>query len=81
LTLGVASSNPRNPRSITTSTSSEKRSISFQHFESDVPPLNVKLGPHSGSANSSRRVHVTQRSFSMLDAGRPSCGAADWQSA
>ena len=44
--------------------------MSCQAFESDVPPLKVRCGPISGSANSSRSVQHTQKSFSILTAGR-----------
>ena len=56
-----------------------RRSIRPQHLESDVPPLNVKLRPHSGMANSSLSVQHTQKSFSNEGAGRLSCSCASSQ--
>src|SRR6185295_13263058 len=52
------------------SRSSEKRSMSLQPFESDVPPLNVRCSPMPVSVNNSRRVQQIQKSFSMLAARR-----------
>jgi hypothetical protein len=53
-------------RSITISMSSEKRAISFHAVERDVPPLNVRRGPHWGRPNNSRKVQHPQKSFSTL---------------
>jgi hypothetical protein len=60
--------------------------MSAHAFESEVPPLNVRCGPISGSAKSSRKAQQTHKSFSMLAAGKrvldSACSyAARWSSA
>ena len=52
--------------------------MSFQAFESDVPPLKVKCSPMPGSAKSSRSVQHTQKSFSTLKACNPILASTCW---
>ena len=54
--------NPRKPRSIETSTSSEKRSITLNTFDNEVPPLKNKCSPMVGNANNRFNVHRTAAS-------------------
>src|SRR3989442_570922 len=60
--------NPKNPRSIETLMSSEKRSITLNTFDSDVPPLKIRCSPMTGSPNNSFNVQQTQKSFSTISA-------------
>ena len=70
---------PRASLSATRSMSSEKRLMSFQAFESEVPPLNVRCSPTPGRLNNSRSVQQTQKSFSTLTAWRRICASTCWQ--
>ena len=63
---------------MTRSMSSEKRWIRSQAFESEVPPLKVRWPCQSGNENRTRSVKQTQKSFSMLAAGRRSRASACW---
>lgn len=68
---------PSHSRLSDTATSSEKRRMARHTFDRAVPPLKIRWSRAPGSANSSRKVQQTQKSFSTNGALKPnSCAAA-----
>src|SRR5690606_36980269 len=58
LVVKVSPRNPKNSRFMAISTSSENRSIKFQHLLNEVPPLKDKFAAY-GKANNARKTAVT----------------------